>query len=405
MAVRDRGEDKSMGQKYVVWGTRAAGRELARQAAEVGCEVAAYCSGTKTSQGKRIDGIPVLSPEETRRLYVEKSIDGVLLGVQNPRFVKEVEETVSRLFPPEFSFISHDGIENAYLQSIHGRLQYRWDVSFERQAEIWLQNLMGEVDSWVRDAASPAGRSHLDYERRLANRDFLGIDGTVHFLLKTLAGGSVVMDMGCGLVSMYGTRLPNAQHVRLHAVDPLASFYNRINDKYAPGSGKICEFGLFEFAADFYPENYCDLILIKNALDHCIDPYKSIIECLYILKRGGVLHLRHRRAEALHQAYQGLHRWNIDYNERRDLMIWNQENAVNVSESLQEIAEIQVTAAGEDVSRRDQIFTAEIVKKRDFRLEEFLDMARERRQLAFLVRELLDRAAQDGEERYLSNLT
>ena len=58
-----------------------------------------------------------------------------------------------------------------------------------------------------------------------------------------------------------------------------------------------------------------------------------------------------------------------------------------------------------DVSRRDQIFTAEIVKKRDFRLEEFLDMARERRQLAFLVRELLDRAAQDGEERYLSNLT
>ena len=86
-------------------------------------------------------------------------------------------------------------------------------------------------------------------------------------------------------------------------------------------------------------------------------------------------------------------------------MIWNQENAVNVSESLQEIAEIQVTAAGEDVSRRDQIFTAEIVKKRDFSLEEFLDMARERRQLAFLVRELLDRAAQYGEERYLSNLT
>lgn len=86
-------------------------------------------------------------------------------------------------------------------------------------------------------------------------------------------------------------------------------------------------------------------------------------------------------------------------------MIRNQENAVNVSESLKEIAEIQVMAAREDVSRRDQSFTAEITKKRDFRLEEFLDMARERRQLAFLVRGLLDRAAQGGEERYLSNLS
>ena len=48
-----------MEKKCVVWGTREAGRRLAHQAEKVGYSVVAYCSSTKDSQGKQINGRPV----------------------------------------------------------------------------------------------------------------------------------------------------------------------------------------------------------------------------------------------------------------------------------------------------------------------------------------------------------
>lgn len=50
-----------MEKKCVVWGTREAGRRLAHQAEKVGYSVVAYCSSTKDSQGKQINGRPVVS--------------------------------------------------------------------------------------------------------------------------------------------------------------------------------------------------------------------------------------------------------------------------------------------------------------------------------------------------------
>ena len=384
-----------MKQKCVVWGTRAAGRELARQAAEMGCEVAAYCSGTKTSQGRKIDRLPVISPEELSRLYREKEIDSILLGVRNPNYLIEIKEAVSHMPPLDMKTIFSDTsrVENAYLNAVRERMQFRWNIAFEEQAELWLQNFMGEVESWVKDDAEPTGVYHSVYMDRLKNTDFLGLDPACRELVPNLDTDSIVMDIGCGLASKYGTRLPNSKHIRLLAVDPLSPFYNRINQKYAGGMGRKCEFGMFEFIANFYEENYCDVILINNALDHCIDPFKSIVECLYILKCGGRMRLHHRRAEALYEAYQGLHKWNIVHDGQGSLIFWNQENAANISQQLKDVAEIRLLCTNEQCDRGSQMIIANIVKKRDFRLEEFLDMAQERRQLAFLTKGLLDHIA------------
>lgn len=387
--------------KYVVWGTRASGQFVAHMAKTVGEDVAAYCSSNRSSQQKTIDGLRVISPEELAQMYSAKKIDGVLLGVQNPVYLREIEKTVHELFPSDFSFaMPHEVLEPAYLSKIHEKMQFRWKVAFEEQAEIWLQSFMGEVQDWVRDNANLKGRFHQVYMDRLNNADFLGIDNTCCDLAETLHAGSIVLDIGCGMATMYGNRLPNSECVHLVAMDPLAPFYNRINQRIK--KTPPVKFGLFEFAANFCDRNYCDLILINNALDHCIDPYKSLIECLYILKCGGILRLRHRRAEAVFEAYQGLHKWNIDYSKSKELIFWNQENAINVSNQLKDIADIRFVETNEVSSRQMQKVIVEITKKRDFSLEEWIDAKQEQQQLAFIVEGLMNWIAEHSEAEYIN---
>ena len=147
---------------------------------------------------------------------------------------------------------------------------------------------------------------------------------------------------------------------------------------------------MFEFIANFYDENFCDGILINNALDHCIDPYKSIIECLYVLKEGGTMRMRHHRAEAVYGSYCGLHKWNLDYNSNDEFIIWNQANAVNISNCFKKIADIKIVHSDDNSQRDDQFIAVDITKKKSFDLEDFFDLKKERRQLAFLVECLMN---------------
>lgn len=43
---------------------------------------------------------------------------------------------------------------------------------------------------------------------------------------------------------------------------------------------ELFKFSLFELIATFYKKEGADGIMINNALDHCIDPFKAIVECL-----------------------------------------------------------------------------------------------------------------------------
>jgi ubiquinone/menaquinone biosynthesis C-methylase UbiE len=111
----------------------------------------------------------------------------------------------------------------------------------------------------------------------------------VKYIEEQLTGSEKILDIGCGLISMYGNYV-GEKKINLIAIDPLAHFYNIINERYQGelfSEEKRSSFGMFEFMADFYEENYADYIIINNALDHCIDPFKSIIECLHVLKCGG----------------------------------------------------------------------------------------------------------------------
>lgn len=398
-----------MKKRCVVWGTKARGQSIAKMAMYIGYEVVCFCSSTSSSQQKQIEGYLVVSPDELRNLCFEGKVDTVLIGIMTPKHIEEVERIIAHKLPPNIAIISADDIENVYLQKVRDRLEDHWEIPFAEQAQVWIQNFMSEVEFWAFEEANPKAADHGHYEMRMKNQDFLGINKKWGELAKTLGHQSVVMDIGCGLAPYFGTRLPNGEHIKLIGVDPLAPFYNRINSKYSDIPHRKYQFGLFEFIANFYPENYSDVIIISNALDHCIDPYKSLIECLYILKTGGKLCLEHRRSEACYAAYDGLHKWNIDYNNQNELIFWNQENAVNVTKKLHGIADVNVRICEDNLPRLEQIFCCEITKKREFQLDEFFDLSIERQNLAAIINglmawfaEYVDYYLDDLPEKYLN---
>ena len=93
----------------------------------------------------------------------------------------------------------------------------------------------------------------------------------------------------------------------------------------------------------------------------------------------------HRRAEAVYEKYTGMHKWNIDYNAELHLLIWNQENAMDLTEALRDIAEIEVTPIGEQTLREKQNIKVVITKKRSFELEQYIDLKKEQYLLTNLI--------------------
>ena len=203
-----------------------------------------------------------------------------------------------------------------------------------------------------------------------------------------------MLDVGAGLASKYGDKFEHGI-LSIVPVDPLASFYNLINEKYAKNEVKNCKFGLFEFLACSYEKDTVSGIIINNALDHCIDPYKSFVECLYIIKPGGVLHLSHRRAEALFENWFGLHKWNIDYNKDDDLIFWNNDNYINVTGKFKSIANFDMHHSNYDgtVDREYDFVTVDVTKKEGFSLENFFPTDEEQKKLSALLGYLMEEFA------------
>ena len=95
-----------------------------------------------------------------------------------------------------------------------------------------------------------------------------------------------------------------------------------------------------EELSSFYPINYFDVVHCNNALDHSLEPVRSIEEMLLVVKLGGRIALRHLRNVAELERYVGLHQWNFD-SEGEDFIIWNMDSQVNVTRLFAPYADIR----------------------------------------------------------------
>lgn len=282
-----------------------------------------------------------------------------------------------------------DSYKNRLLNTYHQNMIFKWDVDLETYFFVWLDNLESEMEYWVKTVADVRGGSHSYNTKCRKNSRF-----THSAILKRVKADEIVMDIGCGLVSKFGDQLDRGGRVNLVPVDALAHFYNVINSRIEDGYKRdyLCRFGMFEFLGNTFGRNYADYIIVENALDHCIDPWRSIVECLYVLKTGGHMYLNHRRAEAVYENWVGLHKWNLDCRDG-DFLIWNKENAVNVTERLKDYAEVHVRYDDSVHVRECQNVGVELIKKRDFELDDFLDLSNENIYLTKFIDKLMEKLA------------
>lgn len=199
-----------------------------------------------------------------------------------------------------------------------------------------------------------------------------------------------MLDVGCGIFSKYGDCLEEGT-IKLIPVDSMAAFYKRINQVYCKElKNTEIKFGMLELLSEFFDAGSSDVVLIDNALDHCINPYKSILECLHVVKQGtgGCLSLRHRRAEGVVEYYTGLHNWNLDYDEAGDFIIWNKDNYLNVSSALKDTVKIEMTT---EEGREDcwEYLNINLYPSDRFDLSNYIDRGINRKYMAFIIEALV----------------
>jgi hypothetical protein len=281
--------------RCIIWGAGKVGSDVDTiNLISANYEVTAYYDNNKDRWGENLNSKQIISFTELKNLCVNQKIDVIVICIDDKIICDEVIKQIkSELYAEKMEVFLYRDIEHEleykYLDVCHSKIKFSWDVEFRNQAQIWIDNLMSEVEYWIIENAEETGYYHDDHLTRLQNKQFALLDRNVEYIEKRLTGNETIMDIGSGLLSKYGNYL-GEKKIDFIAVDPLAYFYNIINERYhgekLPKEKKVL-FGMFEFIADFYDVDYVDYIIINNALDHCIDPFKSIIECLHVLKSGG----------------------------------------------------------------------------------------------------------------------
>ena len=375
--------------KCMIWGAGSIGQsEVLIDILNLEYDIIGYYDGDAEKWGKSINKLQVFSQQDFQEKCKSGNIAIIFIAIANREIAMNIEKKlyadafqipVLNLFCRKFS-----DIEMKYLKNVHENMRFIWHVDFSDLTELWIENLMGELEFWT-EQAKPENNNYL--KNFLVNQFFSKYEDYSE-INKFVYENAVVMDIGSGMVSKYGNVLTNGTKIKLVAVDSLSYYYNKLMPNREQEYKKI-QFGILEFLADFYKKESADVILINNTLDHAIDPYRSLIECLFVLKQGGLIKLVHRRAEALFEKYTGLHRWNIDYNENGELLFWNNQNTINISKAVEKFAKIKVNCIDDSIIRENQIVTVEIIKTAAFNIDEYIDQEKECKDLATIISKLM----------------
>ena len=215
-----------------------------------------------------------------------------------------------------------------------------------KQIDGWIGGVSYEVAFWSSYLAQEQHRSQI-VSHLSSKEDIAQPLGT--FDPAVLDESFKVLDVGCGM-AYHNCPYIDGHKIDLHYVDPLAFFYNDIAASKGVDLPKI-EFAMVEYLSAFYEPGSVSLVLIQNALDHCFQPVRGILESMKLLKCGGTLYLFHHKNEAEHENYIGFHQFNIDMCDG-DLTIWNREARYNINELLAGCAHIEAEEINDHIRAR-----------------------------------------------------
>lgn len=306
----------------------------------------------------------------------------------------QITETIKREFG-EVSIKDIDELQNEYIVWKHkNENEQNYSILFRDEFERWADCIIEEVRWTEKEVMQTGGLYHQGLLSRIDNTLVpmaRGKHGEI--IYQYLHKDAVLMDIGSSSSPAYGNILPDNVRIQSYAVDALATFYNKLYEKYIPECNRQIKLGIFEFIASFFEKNFANVILIENALDHSIDPVKGILECLEVLKPNGLLRLFHRRCEAIFEEYTGMHHWNIDYNDALELLIWNDKFYINVSKLLDNDVEIKIIPVSCE-KRIDQYFVVEMLKEESYDYRKYIDLENENRELSYVLSIIMEKWAE-----------
>ena len=153
-----------------------------------------------------------------------------------------------------------------------------------------------------------------------------------------------LLEVGSGPASILG-HMHWQKQVDLVLVDPLADEYNKLLDELGLDPPVRVRKMTGEELTGHFPADTFHHSCANNCLDHAIDPLKCILNMISVTKPGCVVHLRHKRNEAVTQDKFGLHQWNFEIREG-ELVLWSDSFVQSIDQALAGLAKGTHVAQG-----------------------------------------------------------
>lgn len=203
----------------------------------------------------------------------------------------------------------------------------RWLVAKKSEASYWDQFFASKGAAWPDDYAyrtDPRAKVTPDVGALLADSETLNI-----------------LDVGAGPLTILG-KVFNGRKLNIRAVDPLADEYDAILERHGITPIVRTEKMAGEELSQHLPVGHFDLVFAQNCIDHSVDPVRSILEMLKVVKPGRYVYLKHSQNEAVKENWVGLHQWNFA-EEVGDFMVSSRTTRVNFTRDFAHIAETTCT--------------------------------------------------------------
>ena len=333
-----------------IWGSGKLGHEVAELISRAGLEYQAVFDSDKTKVGMVFDNDHVICGIEKWPDFDDLNTCVVLaFGREHyNQYKNEVLKIIKNA-----NVISYQELLNGISERIYDVTKCKWVIDYSEQIRKWLENFEEEIPCHFSDMEIYSGKVRHPRPEVSRLKEFKFVDG------------QTLLDIGCGGTLLYSGNI-NGAKLNYIPVDPLSDAYKIGHEKYnfVPNT-EIC-FGMGEHLTRWFDESSVDFILFDNSIDHSLDPVRSIIESYRVLKKGGVLSLKHHAIEARFGLAEGLHSWDLFMSNEGSFIIaqGGTDNLINISDMFKEIAEIRTWE-----EKREDIDTVEvcvnIVKQKD----------------------------------------
>lgn len=183
----------------------------------------------------------------------------------------------------------------------------------------WAEGIHNEVEFWRQVISGEGPNAHFHAELRERMRPDVEV---LAYLRKHLPaeGTPRILDVASGPVTNVGW-MDGGRRVEVTAVDALADEFNALLDRHGLTPPVRTRRGDGETLDRMFPADHFDVVHIRNGLDHCYDPLRVLENALKVTRPGGAVFVVGYLNEAEHEAYVGLHQWNVDVRDG-DIVIW-----------------------------------------------------------------------------------